>query len=226
MAGKMRKKIKKEKINKLKYFVILFGLVCLYLIIGKIVIIDFAPKISGFFQGLLFMMYFPILLTLIIMLPLFILGYKPLQEPLRGKEYKIPLWILFKCLGRWIGCWLGIFSGIFGVLSFLKLLTGKVIHIPNELLAPINVLILFPWLDKKANWFMKPANKWVIRNAKCPKCNCGFEKVRIRSSVIIWFSDNPTRSEEHFISFRVKCKNCGYFTLGTGIFGRTLKFYQ
>ena len=208
----------------MKYFVILFGLVCLYLIIGKIIIIDFAPKISGFLQGLLFMMYFPILLTLIIILPLFILGYRPLQEPLSGKEYKIPLWILFKCLGKWIGVWVEIFLGIFGVLLFLKLLTGKVIHIPNELTSLIAVFILIPWVNKKAKWFMEPANKWVIRNAKCPKCNSGFEKVRIKSSIIVWFSDNPTHWE-HFISFRVKCKNCGYFTLGTGIFGRTLKFY-
>jgi len=225
MVGRMRKKIKKEKINKLKYFVILFSWICLYLIIGKIVIIDFAPKISGFFQGLLFIMYLPILLTLVIIAPLFILQYKPLKEPLSEKEYKIPLWILFRCLGKWIGMWLGIFLGICGFLLFLKLLTGEVIHIPNEVAIPIAVFILIPWLDKKANWFMGPANEWVMRNVKCPKCNCRFEKVRIRSSVIIWFSDNPARWE-HFISFKVKCKNCGYFTLGTGIFGRTLRFYQ
>jgi len=221
----MKRGIKKEEVNKLKYFAISLGLACLLLVIGKVIIIDLAPKISGFFQYLLFMIYFPILLTFIIAFPLFIVEYKSLENPLSGKEYKIPFWILFKCLGRWIEVWLGISLGIFGVLLFLKHLTSKVIHIPNELIAPINVFILIPWMNKKAKWFMEPANKWIIRNAKCPKCNSEFEKVKIRSSVIIWFSDNPTRREEHFISFKVKCKNCGYFTLGTGIFGRTLRFY-
>ena len=215
--------------TKLKKVVFLFSVLFILLLLYSLPY--YYPNIFNIVTAIIYISVFCVLLAFL----LIILAYKE-EKPTNEDKYIIPGYLVALCFIRMVA------GGLFLVVPTILIYHFSVhyLGINKPITALIIVFIILPLItfiffkrlgkyhiketevdilsrfvaQPLGDWATSPVLNWIAKNIKCPKCKGNLEEVH-------FFYQNKS-----FLAFRVWCKKCGIKNLKTGVFDKTLRWYD